>query len=276
MRSRRLLTLVPVVLLGLPACGGTPSGSGSPGAGTTGTGTSGGAGAVTVFAPGAFAETVKPIGAAYQKTGGTAKFEVGHTPMQLTQLQQGATPDVWISASPATMETAKQQHLVLADKAKPLAVTKIVVITAPGDPGKVKALTDLGRPGLRLLLGVPDLPIGKSTEASLKKMDAKFGAGFTKKVLANVVSRELGVKPIVSKVQLGEADAGIVFVTDAKSAPRVGTLDVPDALNTPVVLSIAPVTAGKNPQAAQAFVDFMTGEAGQGVLHDQGYLPPGK
>lgn len=276
MRSRRLLTFVPVVLLGLAACGGTSVGSGSSSPSGSSAATSGGAGAVTVFAPGAFAETVKPIGAAYQKTGGTAKFEVGHTPMQLTQLQQGATPDVWISASPAHMDTAKQQRLVVADKAKPLAVTKIVVVTAPGNPGKVTALTDLGRPGLRLLLAVPDLPIGKSTEASLQKMDAKFGAGFTKKVLANVASRELGVKPIVSKVQLGEADAGIVFVTDAKSAPTVGTLDVPDELNTPVALSIAPVTAGKNPQAAQAFVDFMTGETGQGVLRDEGYLPPGK
>lgn len=272
MRSRRLFALVPAVLLPLSACGGMSAGSASSDGLATGSGASGLA--VTVFAPGAFAETLKPLRTAYQSAGGTANFEVGHTPMQLTQLQQGATPDVWITAGRTHMDTAKQQNLVVPDQARPLAIAGIVVVIAPGNPGKVTRLEDLGRPGVRLLLAVPELPIGKSTAQSLAKMETAFGPGFTTRVLANVASRELGVKPIVSKVQLAEADAGIVFVTDATSAPELGTIPVPDALNAPVTFSIAPVTAGKHAQAARAFVDFMTGEPGQRVLREQGYLPP--
>ncbi len=270
MKARAVFTLVPMLLLA--ACGSSTGDA----AATDSASDSGDAAAtnVTVFAPGAFAETVKAIGTAYEATGARAEFEVGHTPMQLTQLEQGATPDVWISASPAHMNTAKQKNLVVADKAKNLAVTRLIVILAPNNPGKVTQLQDIGRPGVRLMLAVPDIPIGKSTEDALKKMEATFGAGFTEKVTKNVVSRELGVKPIVSKVQLGEADAGVVFVTDARSAPDLETVQVPDNLNSPVAFSIAPVTAAKHPQAAQAFVDFMSGEAGQNVLRDQGYQPP--
>ena len=99
--------------------------------------------------------------------------------------------------------------------------------------------------------------------------------GWADQVEANVVSREMGVQPIVNKVTMGEADAGIVFVTDLPADLRGATLiEIPDAANTLVAFSIAPVTRGMNQAGADAFITFMTTGAGKDVLTDKGYLAP--
>lgn len=226
---------------------------------------------VVVFLPGALASQAKPLAAAYAATGATASTEVGHTPVQLEQLAQGATPDVWVAANPANMASAAAQGLVDAAGVTPLARTKLVVVLAPGNPAGVTALQDLAGDGVRVLLAAETLPLWAVTAQTLGKVEATR-PGFTAAVLANTRSRELGVQPIVQKVTAGEADAGIVFVTDI--GPGVETVAIPDALNTELTLSVAPVTAAKNPAGARAFVTFLTEGAGWELLADAGYLPP--
>lgn len=273
---RRLLSALAVLPLAgcassAPAAPAAPSASGGPGA----PGAPSAAGApVVVYAPGALAAHTKAIAAAYAAAGlGTVSFEVGHTPVQREQLAKGAAPDVWIAASPADMQAAADKGLVAADAVAPLAVTRLVVVVAPGNPGKVTTLADLARPGVKVLLAVETLPIWATTKKTFDRVEAAT-PGFTAAVLANTVSRELGVSAIVQKVQLGEADAGVVFVTDVGAGATVTTVPVPDDVNTTLALSVAPVTAGKNRVGAASFIDFMTRGPGKGVLTQAGYLPP--
>ncbi|MDO5498742.1 MAG: substrate-binding domain-containing protein, partial [Propionibacteriaceae bacterium] len=116
-------------------------------------------------------------------------------------------------------------------------------------------------------------PIWMTTTKTFEKVEQQ-NPGFTKAVTDNTVSRELGVQPIVQKIQLGEADAGIVFVTDVP-AERKGltTVDVPNDVNTELKLQIAPVTAGKHAEAGKTFIEFMTTGQGHAVLTEAGYMP---
>lgn len=230
---------------------------------------------VVVFAPGALAAHTRDIAAAYEKEGlGTVSFEVGHTPIQREQLDKGATPDVWIAANPNDMKTTADKGLVAADGVKDLARTRLVVVVAPDNPGNITELADLAEPGTKVLLAAETLPIWMATSKTFEKVEQQQ-PGFTEKVVANTVSRELGVQPIVQKVQLGEADAGIVFVTDVPADPKgLTTVEVPDDVNSELSLQIAPVTAGKSPEAGETFIEFMTEGAGKKVLTDGGYLEP--
>ncbi len=271
---RSLLSLLAVLPLAgcaapAPAASGAPAAPGGASAAPSAAGTP-----VVVYAPGALAAHTKALAAAYAAAGlGTVSFEVGHTPVQREQLAQGAAPDVWIAASPADMKTAADKGLVKADAVAQLAVTQLTVVTAPKNPGQVAALTDLAKPGVKVLLAVETLPIWTTTKKTFDKVEATR-PGFTAAVLANTVSREMGVQAIVQKVQLGEADAGVVFVTDVPAGSPVGTVAVPAEVNTTLALSLAPVTAGKNPAGATSFAAFMTTGPGKDVLTRAGYLPP--
>lgn len=269
MPTRRIALALASLLL-LAGCSAAPA-SAPNSAGSTPTPA---AGAVVVYAPGALAAQTKLLAASYQSAGGQVSFEVGHTPMQREQLAKGAAPDVWIAANPKDVQSAADAGLVDKAAVKQLGRTKLVVITAPGNPGKVTTLADLGKPGVRVLLGADSLPIGTATDATVGKIDATQ-PGFKAAINANVASRELGVQPIVNKVTLGEADAGIVFVTDLPVDRKgVGTIDVPDGVNTVVSLVIAPVTAGKNKAGAARFIEFLTAGPGKQQLTTAGYLPP--
>lgn len=265
------LAVLPLVGCASPA---PAAPAGSPGASGAAPAPSASGTPVVVFAPGALAAHTKALAAAFAAAGlGTVSFEVGHTPVQREQLAQGATPDVWIAASPADMKTAADKGLVRADAVAQLATTRLIVVTAPENPGQVSALADLAKPGVKVLLAVETLPIWTTTKKTFDKVEATR-PGFTAAVLANTVSREMGVSAIVQKVQLGEADAGVVFVTDVPAGSPVGTVAVPDDVNTTLALSLAPVTAGKNPAGAAVFARFMTVGEGRDVLTRAGYLPP--
>jgi len=272
---RRTLFAAALALVALTACT-APSGPGADTTGPTPSASSTPVGEVVVYVPGALAAQTGSLTEAFAGTGlGTVAFEVGHTPVQREQLAQGAAPDVWIAANPADMSAAADAGHVEKAGVQPLARTKLVVVIAPGNPGAVSTLDDLARPGLKLLLGADTIPIGSATGKTLDKLEAARAPGFRAAVEANVVSRELGVSPIVTKVSMGEADAGIVFVTDAGAAGEgVTTLAIPDADNTFVPLSIAPVVAGKNQAGAAVFIEFVTAGAGYDLLTEAGFLPP--
>jgi len=267
MLSRRTLLAVLAVA---PVAACSKEAAGTPAASGGATGSTG----VTVYVPGAMAAHTKTLAAAAKKEGLNVTFEVGHTPIQREQLIKGATPDAWIAANPDDMAAVAAKGLVDKTGVKQLARTKLVIVVAPDNPGGVQGVADLAKPGLKLLVGAETLPIWKTTQKALAKMEAKQGAGFTKKVMANVVSKEMGVAPIVSKVGMGEADAGIVFVTDVTQDAKVTTAEVPDDVNQMLPLSIAVVNAGKNKTGGENFVTFMTEGAGKQVLSDAGYLPP--
>lgn len=123
-------------------------------------------------------------------------------------------------------------------------------------------------------VGADTIPIGKGADAMLPKVGATQSSGWADRVKANIVSRELGVQPIVTKVSSATADAGIVYATDVPYDPKgLSTVDMADAQNAFVPFSIAPVSAGKNKAGASSFIEFMTKGEGHNLQTEAKFLP---
>jgi molybdate transport system substrate-binding protein len=228
-----------------------------------------------IFAPSTFTDAAKDITTAYEAASPGVKLaiEFGHTPTQRLQFTQGATGDVFITASQTDMNDAVKDKTIAEGTPRVFATNQLVVILPANNPANLQKLEDLANPGVRLLVAVVDTPIGKVTVTLLDKMEKQFGAGFKAKVIANVVSNESGVKPIVSKLKLGEADAGIVYVTDAVSAPDLKTIAISPELNMVMQLNVAPIAKSVNLDQANSFTMFMMSPTGQSILKKWGFLP---
>ena len=230
---------------------------------------------LTVFVPGTLVEISKLFVAGFEAQHPDVKVnvEVGHTPTQRAQIEQGATPDVLIAAGRADIDALAQQNLVTADQIKGLARNQLVVIVPPDNQANIASPADLANPGVRLLVAAEELPVGMATQKLLDNLSKQGAPDFKDKALANVVSKEMGVNPIVSKISLGEADAGIVFVSDATSASNVKAVAVPDDANVVVTFVTAPLDGAPNPELAKTFVDYLLSDEAQSMLQAKGFLP---
>jgi len=214
----------------------------------------------------------REIGALYTKaTGQTVAFNFGATNELRVQIENGAPADVFASASAEEMERARAHHAV--DTPAVFAHNRLVVVTPADDPGHVAALKDLARPGLKLVTAHPNVPVGKYFQAMLAAMgkDPAYGAAWAAAAAKNVVSQEVNVKQVVAKVALGEADAGVVYVSDV--VPRLRAIPVPDAYNVQAAYPIA-ITAGSHqPDAARRFVQLVLSPEGRAILARHGFAP---
>jgi molybdate transport system substrate-binding protein len=178
----------------------------------------------------------------------------------VTQLQQGAPADVLATADTGSMD--KAGDLVGAPQA--FAGNKLVIAVEPGNPLHVSGLADLAREDLKVVLAAPEVPAGKYAAEVLGK------AGVT----VRPVSLEVSVKGIVTKISLGEADAGIVYVTDVEAAKgKIDGVAIPDDQNVVATYPVATLRDTRYPDDAKAFMDFVLSAAGQKVLADHGFLP---
>lgn len=234
---------------------------------------------LTVFAAASLTESFTEIGKQFEAANPGVKvtFNFAGSQQLRAQLEQGATADVFASANTKEMTAAINSVLIVSGTQRLFATNRLVVILPGRNPGKITSLAGLARPGLKLDLADPSVPVGQYTLDMLGKMsqDASFGATFKDNVLANVVSREDNVKSIVSKVQLGEADAGIVYVSDITpdASKEVTALDVPDQFNIIAAYPIAPLKKAAEPGLASRFVDWVLSPKGQQVLAQYGFIP---
>lgn len=234
---------------------------------------------LTVLAAASLTESFTELGKAFeaQNPGVTVVFSFAGSQQLAQQLDQGAEADVFASASKKYMDAAVTSKRVSADSAQPFVKNRLVVIFPKDNPAGIKELKDLSKAGLKLDLGDKAVPCGQYALDFLDKAikDSGFDATYKDSVIKNVVSYEDNVKAIITKVSMGEADAGIVYVTDvtAAVADKLGTLDIPDALNTIASYPIAPVADSKNADLAKAFVAFILSADGQAVLAKYGFLP---
>ncbi len=199
------------------------------------------------------------------KIDGGQRYSFGGSNQLAAQISQGAPADVFAAAN----MTIPQQLYAKGLVTKPVVLTRntLVLVVPTSNPAGIHTPYDLRRPGVKLVVAGPAVPVGSYTLQILKNMALSD-------VLANVVSRETDVREVLAKVALGEADAGFVYSTDARTAPgKVTVVKLPAWAQPKVQYGIAVVTASKNRVAAQAFVAKLLARKAQAQLVAAGFLP---
>ena len=231
---------------------------------------------LTVFAASSLTGAFEDIGSAFEseRSDIDVQFNFAGSPALRTQLDQGAEADAYASADLANMQSAIDAGLVRLG-ATTFARNRLTIIVPADNPANLHLLPDLAKDSLRLVIASPEVPAGRYTRQTLDLIaeDDGFVPGFREAVLANVVSEEPNVKAIVAKVQLGEADAGIVYVSDVtpEIEPDVDTVEIPLDYNVEATYHIAITASAAEPDAAQAFIDFLLSDEGQATLEEHGF-----
>jgi molybdate transport system substrate-binding protein len=233
-----------------------------------------------VFAAASLTDSFNEIGKSFETAnpGTKVTFSYGGSNTLAAQITKGAPADVFASANNAQMDVVVKGGQITADAPKTFARNRLIVILPVANPAKISSLADLAKPGLKIILEDKSVPAGQYSLDFLDKAskDPTYGATYKDNFLKNVVSYEQDVKAVVSKVSLGEGDAGIVYTTDVTPgvAGKLGKIPIPDTLNTIATYPIAPITASKHNDLAQKFVGYVLGTDGQAVLAKWGFIAP--
>ncbi|MFI2779277.1 molybdate ABC transporter substrate-binding protein [Streptomyces sp. ALB3] len=242
-----------LALATLAACGSDGEDEGSAAAGTE----------LTVLAASSLTDVFATAGAAYEKEhpGTKVTFSFAGSQELAAQVGQGAPADALVTADTRTMDG------LAADTGKPAVIAKnrLVIATGEGNPEKIGGLTDLADPALKVVLAAPEVPVGRYGEQILDSQG----------IDVKPVSQEPSVRAVLSKVELGEADAGLVYRTDAAAAAdKVDAVDIPDAQNAIASYPAATLKSSRNAGAAAAFVSWLSTPRAQGILQDAGFQTP--
>jgi molybdate transport system substrate-binding protein len=246
-RTTSVGTVLCAVVILAAGCGG--------GAGVDGS--AGKPASVTVFAASSLTDAFTAIGKDYESEhpGAKVTFSFAASSNLVQQVQQGAPADVLATASTKTMDEVSKE---LADPARSFARNKLVIVTAPGNPLHITTLSDLARKGIVVVLAAEGVPAGDYARQALA--DAR--------VTVHPKSLEDNVRGVLTKVELGEADAGVVYVTDALVAGnKVASVPVPGA-------PVATYPIGAVTDDGRAFVDAVLSSRGQQILARYGFLSP--
>lgn len=221
---------------------------------------------IVVFAAASLKPTFTQISEQFKtdNPGAAVDFDFAGSSELATQLTQGATADVFASADTAQMDTVAKAGLLSGNPIN-FASNTLVIVTAPGNPKKVESFADLTKPGLTVVVCQRPVPCGSATQ----RVEGTRG------VHLNPVSEEPNVTDVLNKVTSGQADAGLVYVTDALNAgDKVTTVKFPEAAGAVNVYPIAVLKKAPQPGLAQKFVDLVTGEPGQKILDQAGFAKP--
>ena len=235
-------------------------------------------GEIVVFAASSLTDAFQDMATAFQQANPNARltFNFGASSQLATQLGQGARADVFASADQAQMDNANKAD-VLAGPDRAFVRNRLVLITPGENRRHITGIHDLANEGVKFVTAQPSVPIGQYTAQVLDKASADpgYGADFKSRVQANTVSQEDNVRQVVSKVQLGEADAAVVYSTDATPQVRdqLQIIEIPDALQTLATYPIA-VANGSNSAGGEAFVSYVLSSQGQATLAKWGFLAP--
>ena len=265
---RTLVTLsaATLVALGAAGCGSsTDSTAGSGSASSPSASTSALSGDLTVFAAASLTESFTELGGQFEAAhpGTKVTFSFAASSALATQITSGAPADVFASASQKNMDQVVSGGA--ATDSKVFAKNVMEIATPPDNPAHVASVDDLAKPSVKTALCQPQVPCGSVAQ---KVFD-------NAKITVKPVTLEPDVKSVLSKVQLGEVDAGMVYVTDVKAAgERVTGVPVPNDVNASTSYPIAALTSSSNPALASAFVDFVLSPAGQSVLTAAGFRAP--
>jgi len=257
---RSAITIAALAAVAVAGCssssGSAPAGSSSPSAST---------GTITVFAAASLMGTFTQLGQQFEAAhpGDTVKFSFGPSSGLATQITSGAPADVFASASPSNMDTV----VSAGDASSPqtFAENTMQVAVPPTNPAKVASVNDLAKSSVKVALCQPQVPCGKVAAEVFKN------AGITVKP----VTLQPDVKSVLTQVELGNVDAGMVYVTDVMAAgSKVTGVTIPASVNASTLYPIATISSSKHESEAQAFVAYVLSPAGQKVLTAAGFQQP--
>jgi molybdate transport system substrate-binding protein len=194
------------------------------------------------------------------------KYSFGGSNALAAQIQQGAPADVFASANMTLPTTLFEKGLC----SKPVVFTRntLVIVVPKSNPADIHNIYNLTKPGVKIDIAAKGVPVGSYTLQILENMNLSSA------VLKNVVSQETDVREVLSKVALGEADAGFVYSTDAKTVPgQVKVIKIPAWAQPKVQYGICVVSSSSQKPAAKAFIQRVMSKAGQKKLHTFGFLP---
>ncbi len=272
MRNTLAVFVLLLALLGLAACGEAPPLDPSETAPAE-------TGEVIVFAAASLTEAFTELGGLFEAAhpGSSVIFNFAGSQQLAQQLGEGAPADLFASANARQMEVAIEAGRVLTETQQSFVQNRLVVIYPSDNPAGLSSLEGLAAPGVKLVLAAAEVPVGEYALAFLDRagQEGALGAEFKAGALANVVSYEENVRAVLSKVLLGEADAGIVYASDISpaNAAEVGRLDIPEAWNTIASYPVAPVSDAAHPALAQRFIELLLSAEGQALLARYGFDP---
>ncbi|MFH7599737.1 molybdate ABC transporter substrate-binding protein [Streptomyces racemochromogenes] len=264
-RRAAAAVLTAALLVPLSACGGNdkkddaaagPSASAAASAGTK-------AADLTVLAASSLTDVFKTAGQAYEKShpGTKVTFSFAGSQELAAQVKQGSPADALVTADTKTMDGLRAD----TGEATVIAKNRLVIAAGKGNPFKIDELRDLADSKIKVVLAAPEVPVGRYSKQIL---DAQ-------KIEVKPVSQEPNVRAVLSKVELGEADAGLVYKTDsAKSGDKVVAVDIPDDQNAVASYPAATLKQSKNAEAAAAFVAWLSTPEAQKILQDAGFQKP--
>ena len=266
MPNYRLATVAAVASLALAAaCGSDGSTSAGSGSSPAAPGSGAASGTVTVFAAASLTESFTSLGRQFEAAhpGTTVKFNFGASSSLAENINQGAPADVFASASPKNM-----QQVVDADGAsdsKTFARNVMQIAVPPDNPAGVREVTDLARSNVKVALCQPQVPCGAVAQQVFENVN----------ITVKPVTQGADVKAVLTTVQLGEVDAGMVYRTDVRAAgTKVRGIEIPADQNASTSYPIAALTEAPNPAGAAAFVDYVLSPDGEKVLEQAGFAAP--
>lgn len=234
---------------------------------------------LNVFAAASLTAAFRDIGKTFEAAnpGVTVVNNFAGSQQLAQQINQGAPADVFASANLAQMAVVISGGEVTSGTQQIFATNLLTIIYPKDNPAKLSKLQDLANPGLKLVLEDSTVPAGAYALTFLEKASKEpgFGLDFNARVLNNVVSYENDVKVVLTKVALGEGDAGIVYTTDAAAADpsKVSQIIIPDVLNVVASYPVAPVNNSLNLDLARVYIDYLLSTDGQNILAKYGFIP---
>ncbi len=227
---------------------------------------------VTVFAASSLTDAFEELDRGFEADNPGVEVSPSFAGSQVlrVQIEQGAPADVFASADARHMDALLAAGLV--EDRRVFAHNELVVIVPVDDPAGIEAFGDLRR-ARRLVIGDASVPVGRYTRRLLSRAAERLGFDFESDVLGHVVSEETNVRLVRAKVELGEADAAIVYRTDAVASDRVRIVEVPGDLNVRADYHIAVVSASPRRELARRWLAHVEGEAGRRALSEHGFVP---
>jgi molybdate transport system substrate-binding protein len=228
---------------------------------------------LTIFCASGIMAPFNEIGHLYENTTGiNVVFNFDGVQALRAQVENGAYADLFVSSSYKHLNALKAEDLIDNGSISLIARDQVVLVIPKDNPGKIENLSDIARPGTKIIMGLKDVPIGDYARLVLDNLekDPAYGPEYKEEVLSNVVSQETSANHVVAKVALGEADVGFGWITKSteQNEKKIAKIEIPDKYNILADFNIGVLKQSEYPDQAQDFIDLVKSDKGRAILEE--------